>query len=180
MSRSQGQDHPHCAMSKSFSDDLSIYCYICHSSTSSPPQTPTELLAPCACSSYVHRTCLDTWRIASASQLAKSHCPTCKSAYEIEPHGAMRALRRSLDGTQRVFAQIGSGVAMGVLILASPLIGTMAAASAVVHVQEFFTGPSKSHPTSHRQEELPRVRNLRPLGLARSKSSHVAMYTLCH
>lgn len=43
-----------------------------------------ELMAPCACRSYVHRHCLNMWRSNSMVPGAMTECPTCKSQYQYE------------------------------------------------------------------------------------------------
>lgn len=43
-----------------------------------------ELIAPCSCKSYVHRSCLDTFRTSSTTLLAMTHCSVCKDAFEYE------------------------------------------------------------------------------------------------
>ncbi|KDO24574.1 hypothetical protein SPRG_10105 [Saprolegnia parasitica CBS 223.65] len=54
-------------------------CYMCWSSTS-----PSELIAPCACTSYVHRDCLERWRATSSTADAPTHCPTCRLRYVLD------------------------------------------------------------------------------------------------
>ncbi|EQC36653.1 hypothetical protein SDRG_06090 [Saprolegnia diclina VS20] len=54
-------------------------CYMCWSSTS-----PSELIAPCACTSYVHRDCLERWRATSSTADAPTHCPTCRMRYVLD------------------------------------------------------------------------------------------------
>ncbi|KDO33432.1 hypothetical protein SPRG_02239 [Saprolegnia parasitica CBS 223.65] len=39
------------------------------------------LIAPCGCASYVHRDCLDAWRVINAS--AVTHCDACGEAYAL-------------------------------------------------------------------------------------------------
>ncbi|OQR91154.1 hypothetical protein THRCLA_09090 [Thraustotheca clavata] len=54
-------------------------CYICLDS-----DVKSEIIAPCSCSTYVHRSCLEKWRLTSTSEEALTHCPTCRSRYRLE------------------------------------------------------------------------------------------------
>ncbi|CAK4104279.1 unnamed protein product, partial [Aphanomyces euteiches] len=56
-------------------------CYICLDSMCGLEGDDLELIAPCACQTFVHRRCLDDWHKSSNS---KAHCQTCKSAFEFE------------------------------------------------------------------------------------------------
>lgn len=46
-----------------------------------------DMLAPCRCGgsmAWVHRNCLDSWRISDLTELTMSQCPTCKQNYIID------------------------------------------------------------------------------------------------
>ncbi|KAF0687945.1 Aste57867_20437 [Aphanomyces stellatus] len=67
-------------------DDVSPCCYICTESTNARAGDLMELMAPCACRTFVHRVCLDNWRRVSTAASSATHCRTCKSAFEMEFH----------------------------------------------------------------------------------------------
>ncbi|KAF0742423.1 hypothetical protein Ae201684P_008222 [Aphanomyces euteiches] len=60
------------------------YCYICLDSMNGPSGDAYELMAPCACQTYIHRSCLDGWRRMSKTEKPQTHCPTCKTAFQME------------------------------------------------------------------------------------------------
>ncbi|KAF0726085.1 hypothetical protein Ae201684P_020473 [Aphanomyces euteiches] len=65
--------------------DLEVpQCYLCMESTLGGENEPMELIAPCACQTYIHRECLDRWRITSNTRNAMTECPTCRSPYKTE------------------------------------------------------------------------------------------------
>ncbi|KAF0698082.1 Aste57867_11279 [Aphanomyces stellatus] len=59
-------------------------CYMCMESTYGSVDTPLELIAPCVCRSYVHRKCLDHWRVTSNTSQAMTRCPTCRQDYTFD------------------------------------------------------------------------------------------------
>ncbi|CAK4083661.1 unnamed protein product [Aphanomyces euteiches] len=65
-------------------EDEAPHCYICMDSTNGEDNSPMELIAPCSCYTYVHRKCLDHWRVTSLTYNCMTHCPTCRSKYEFE------------------------------------------------------------------------------------------------
>ncbi|OQR91162.1 hypothetical protein THRCLA_09091 [Thraustotheca clavata] len=93
------------------------YCYMCLDNCCDGKDMPMELIAPCPCESYVHRKCLDHWRVTSYTVNAMTHCPTCKTAYVLKEFGAEEDYKRLLRKEQlkRLFLVvlvvfIGSGV----------------------------------------------------------------------
>ncbi|KAF0698080.1 Aste57867_11277 [Aphanomyces stellatus] len=74
--------HAASATHNSYDDDPS--CYMCMESTRGGVDSPMELIAPCACLSYVHRHCLDHWRATSNTYHAMTRCPTCHQNYAFE------------------------------------------------------------------------------------------------
>lgn len=56
-----------------------------------------ELLAPCLCrgtAKYVHRQCLDQWRISGFDPKTVTHCGTCKAQFKLQnPDSAIGAER---------------------------------------------------------------------------------------
>ncbi|KDO16780.1 hypothetical protein SPRG_17736, partial [Saprolegnia parasitica CBS 223.65] len=42
-------------------------CFYCLDDGNGPERSATELIAPCACATYIHRDCLDTLRISIRS-----------------------------------------------------------------------------------------------------------------
>ncbi|KAF0698081.1 Aste57867_11278 [Aphanomyces stellatus] len=65
-------------------DDNAPTCYMCMESTHGCFDTPLELIAPCACQSFVHRKCLDHWRVTSYTYQAMTRCPTCHQDYTFD------------------------------------------------------------------------------------------------
>ncbi|KAG9398077.1 hypothetical protein AC1031_014998 [Aphanomyces cochlioides] len=65
-------------------DDQTPCCYICTDTTCGFINSPTELIAPCSCRTYVHRKCLDHWRVTSFAYNCMTECPTCRNEYEFE------------------------------------------------------------------------------------------------
>ncbi|KAH9197808.1 hypothetical protein AeNC1_000175 [Aphanomyces euteiches] len=62
----------------------SPYCYICLDSVNRTSGDDLELIAPCACQTYIHRCCLDGWRRTSQTINCQTHCPTCLKAFQME------------------------------------------------------------------------------------------------
>ncbi|OQR86678.1 hypothetical protein ACHHYP_10240 [Achlya hypogyna] len=85
---------------------MTACCYMCWDAS-----VASELIAPCACTSYVHRACLDKWRSTSLTLDAATHCPTCRSPYDLE---GLSAITHWLLGHTRVYAAaaVGSLVAL--------------------------------------------------------------------
>ncbi|KAF0687941.1 Aste57867_20433 [Aphanomyces stellatus] len=78
-------------------EDGTPYCYICLDATSGPAGEPTELMAPCACQTYIHRTCLDGWRCVSSGKSSRTHCPTCKTEFQMERSTDSTRVERALE-----------------------------------------------------------------------------------
>ncbi|KAF0687942.1 Aste57867_20434 [Aphanomyces stellatus] len=86
-------------------------CYLCtetQSSSSTAQCDPIELLAPCACQTYIHRACLDDWRRMSTTSNARTHCPTCKSAFEFESLCLWDRVHRGLDVVSPLYLRLYS------------------------------------------------------------------------
>eukprot|EP01063_Lacrimia_lanifica_P016194 TRINITY_DN22807_c0_g1_i1.p1 TRINITY_DN22807_c0_g1~~TRINITY_DN22807_c0_g1_i1.p1 ORF type:complete len:352 (+),score=56.71 TRINITY_DN22807_c0_g1_i1:49-1104(+) len=64
-------------------DDGQHTCWICldHVAEASIPE---DVLRPCPCAVYVHRSCLDEWRFSTLSSQTRDFCPTCKQPYEVD------------------------------------------------------------------------------------------------
>lgn len=48
------------------------------------PAKEFDLIHPCACTSPVHRECLDEWRIKSSNRDAVTQCMICKTPFEFD------------------------------------------------------------------------------------------------
>ena len=81
-----------------------------------------ELIAPCVCRSYVHRRCLDVWRVSSMVPQAMTHCPTCKTAYEYEEDESPNKEKNEAEFRREVHKQILSRI---LLVLAIVFVGSM-------------------------------------------------------
>ncbi|OLQ00129.1 ERAD-associated E3 ubiquitin-protein ligase doa10 [Symbiodinium microadriaticum] len=58
-----------------------------------------ELLAPCLCrgsSKYVHRGCLDSWRISGFDPKTVTHCGTCKAKFRLEEPSDAKGAEREV------------------------------------------------------------------------------------
>eukprot|EP00760_Papus_ankaliazontas_P032248 PhM_4_TR5708/c0_g1_i1/m.94667 len=53
-------------------------CWICLSD-----EARSELFQPCACNSFVHRSCLHRWRYTGTHLRSYTHCPNCANAYRL-------------------------------------------------------------------------------------------------
>ncbi|ETV91648.1 hypothetical protein H310_13894 [Aphanomyces invadans] len=94
------------------------YCYLCLDSTHGAVFSPTELIAPCMCQSYIHRQCLDHWRATSNTLHAMTHCPTCRTPYETQNVQVDDGLQQQIL-RERVWRL---GLTLGVVFLGSLLI----------------------------------------------------------
>lgn len=56
-------------------------CRFCYNSDSS---IFSELISPCQCTTFVHRSCLDKWRCASHNPDSLTECDACLTPYQIE------------------------------------------------------------------------------------------------
>ncbi|CAK4083660.1 unnamed protein product [Aphanomyces euteiches] len=60
------------------------HCYMCMDTTNGSENSAMELIAPCLCQSFVHRKCLDHWRVTSFTYNAMTECPTCREQYHFD------------------------------------------------------------------------------------------------
>jgi hypothetical protein len=60
-------------------DNEYLECWMCHGS-----QAPWEMIRPCACAAFVHRSCLDRWRSVSPNPTSFGACDVCQTPYEFE------------------------------------------------------------------------------------------------
>lgn len=61
-------------------------CRICLETVQSSETEDNPLIAPCQCKGshkWVHRMCVDRWRVMSLNELSLTHCYICKSPYHV-------------------------------------------------------------------------------------------------
>ncbi|KAF0698079.1 Aste57867_11276 [Aphanomyces stellatus] len=101
-------------------DNEEPICYMCMESTCGDLNTPFELIAPCVCHSYVHRQCLDYWRVTSNTYQAMTRCPTCHQHYEVD-----RIVLADTDSLKRQIRKEQLwrwGLVLGVILLGSMVL----------------------------------------------------------
>ncbi|KAF0682740.1 Aste57867_25143 [Aphanomyces stellatus] len=148
-------------------------CYLCADVTHEPTDA-MELIAPCACRSYIHRSCLDDWRRTSIA--AKSNCPTCTQPYEMEeaetmPTNVVEVAWDVLLGCWfNIFTCVWSVGLMVAAVLVGPFVGMLAVTSvsmkiynSVLHHQFGLEPNAGQYISQQQRRHLPRVRNLRPI-----------------
>ncbi|CAK9051685.1 unnamed protein product [Durusdinium trenchii] len=73
-------------------------CRICLESDTSEGD---ELLAPCLCcgsAKYVHRSCLDQWRVSGFDPKTVTHCGTCKAKFKLQAPVDAKGAEREVWG----------------------------------------------------------------------------------
>ncbi|EQC36655.1 hypothetical protein SDRG_06092 [Saprolegnia diclina VS20] len=75
-------------------------CFYCLDDGNGPERSATELIAPCACATYIHRDCLDTLRVSSRMPNAMTHCGTCGEAFAFLESGEEAEYKRLMRKAQ--------------------------------------------------------------------------------
>ena len=81
-------------------DLSSIQCRICFEEV----EDRATLIVPCRCSGsskYVHRDCLEQWRVMDLESPNYSRCNTCRHVYELEPDETAAARKVEQDAKVR-------------------------------------------------------------------------------
>ncbi|KAF0718860.1 hypothetical protein As57867_001423, partial [Aphanomyces stellatus] len=104
-----------------------------------------ELVAPCVCRSHVHRGCLDAWRRCSLSKTALSHCPTCKTAFELDPTPSIpwqldRVGQLGAAAVMRVATYLWAWTVLAAMCLFGPFVGPMSVAAAALELSKWVMG----------------------------------------
>eukprot|EP00992_Anisonema_acinus_P004580 TRINITY_DN16030_c0_g1_i1.p1 TRINITY_DN16030_c0_g1~~TRINITY_DN16030_c0_g1_i1.p1 ORF type:complete len:201 (-),score=38.97 TRINITY_DN16030_c0_g1_i1:53-604(-) len=59
-------------------DDGNFTCWICLESADR-----NQLIRPCGCAEYVHRSCLDQWRFSGINPQSYTRCPNCHFVFKL-------------------------------------------------------------------------------------------------
>ncbi|KAF0726086.1 hypothetical protein Ae201684P_020481 [Aphanomyces euteiches] len=81
------------------SNDVTALCLVCNQPHGTIGVLATELIAPCSCQTYIHRTCLDKKRCTAIAIHSMTECQTCHVKYELEPISSLNpnGLKKKID-----------------------------------------------------------------------------------